>query len=215
MRKILFACASVLLCSTIVHASVEVTFTRDGGLSLLAEGVLEHQTYTVELWLTNTFAGTTALSAYQFDFDSADFATGKLDASNWIEGVVFDGLSPAWIPVDQALDTETSDYLVSGVTGSLSTPFVGPSLPLNTPVLIGTLDVYVDALAGDSVDFVLGVQTGIDDQDGNFGGAGVALFGVESVPVVPEPTALGLLLLGTGLASLTRRQRPLNRRGPA
>ena|GEM_PF-6692255 len=207
-RSFLWA-AAVLVCGHVALASVDVTFTRDGGLSLGVgvEGVVEGETHSIELWLTNTSPSTTALSAYQFNFEGGDFdiAMGKLDATNWAEGSVFDGLIPAWIPNDQSLDTANVDYVVDGVTGSLSTPFVGPGLPLDTAVLIGTFDVYIDALEGEFVDFLLSDQSGIDDQNGNLAGAGIDSLGVSQVEVIPEPTTVGLLALGS-FAALRRRR---------
>lgn len=200
----LWACVGiVLLLGSVASASVDVTFTRDGGQLLEDVGLAEFHTHNIELWLTNTATETTALSAYQFDFEGGDFATGMLDATSWLESSAFDGLDPPWMPVDQVLDTVAADWTVEGVTGSLSTPFVGPALPLATPVLIGTFDVYVDAPEGDLVDVLLSADSGIDDQNGNL--PAIVAFGVEDVLVVPEPGSLALLL-AIGLVSIRFRR---------
>lgn len=221
MSRVVLAGGLVVLTGNLAFAAVNVTFTRDGGQPLVGRGgvdVIEYQIHSAELWLTNTSPLTESLSAYEFDFAGGDFATGRLDAVNWLRDIVFDGLQPPWLSdsdpelVDQTLDTANVDYVLSDVTGSLSTPFVGPALPLGAPVLIGTFDVYIDASEGEYVDFLLGSASGIDDQDGNLAGAGIDSFGVSDVLVIPEPSTVGLLMLGGLLAA--RRRSPAVVRHP-
>ena len=205
MRKLLSAAAFVLLAQAVVSAGVVVSFARNGvQLASLDEqrGVWPGEN-TIELRLENMALPTLALSAYLLDFQGGDFATGKLDASGWQESSAFAGLAPPWLPDDQSLDTRNGNFRVSGVTGSLSTPFIGPGLPVNTPVLIGTFDVFVDAPAGSLVDFMLSPGSGIDDEMGRLAGAGIVAFGVNDVDV-PEPTTLALLSLAIGLIARRR-----------
>ena len=183
-------------------------FTKDGELQppLEEKGVVPGW-QSLQLWIANASAATTALSAYQFNFAGGDFATHRLNASSWSESGAFAGLDPPWLPVDQGLDTSNDDYVVDGVTGSLQTPFVGPALPLGVPILIGTFDVYVDAVPGEFVDVLLSATSGVDDQNGGLGGAGIDSFGVADVPVVPEPNSLSLLIGGVLSLHLAGRRR--------
>ncbi|MCP4593911.1 MAG: PEP-CTERM sorting domain-containing protein [bacterium] len=216
MGRFFLWAAAVLVCGHVALASVDVTYEywREGSSDLWetldpGDEVWESTDYELRLYLTNDSPATTALSAYQFNFEGGDFATGKLDTTNWAEASVFDTWDDTpdeWLSLDQSLDTASLDFVVDGVTGSQSTSFAGPGLPLGTAVLIGTFDVYIDASAGEFVDFLLSDQSGIDDQDGNFGGAGIASFGITDVVVVPEPGTLGLLLLSGLLASPSRRR---------
>ena len=169
------------------------------------DSVPAHQSVTAELWLTNLLAATSQLSAYQFNFQGGDFLTGRLQASNWIQSTAFGGLAPAWLSLDQSLDTLAGNFTVAGLSGSFSVPFIGPALPLNTPILIGTFDVVVNADAGGSVDFLLNSQSGIDDQNGALGGGGLASFGVARVTVTPEPAAALFALAGAIMLTLRRR----------
>ena len=212
MRHISASVAFILVMSgSAALADVDLTFTRaDGHTELLpnnddpAHALWADQINTIELWLTNDSAATSALSAYQFNFEAGDYVDGKLDASNWLQSSAFDGLDPAWTPNDLTLDTAGADWWVSGVTGSLSTPFVGPELPVGTPVLIGTFNVYVNAASGELVDALLGADSEIDDQMGNL--PTITSFGVEDVLViVPEPSSLTLLAVAS-LALLRSRR---------
>ncbi|MBI1827335.1 MAG: PEP-CTERM sorting domain-containing protein [Planctomycetes bacterium] len=210
MRKILGVAGIVLLIQGFVSAGVVVSFTRDGQPLAGQGGVgVEPGTNSIGLWLENTSPSTSALSAYLFDFQGGDFSTGRLDASSWQESGAFASLTPSWLPDDQSLNTGSGNFRVSGVTGSLSTPFVGPALPLNTPILIGTFDVFTNAPPGSLVDFVLTSASGIDDEMGRLAGRGITAFGVNDVLVVPEPSILLLFVGGLGTIGLRRAIRKL------
>lgn len=189
--------ALCLIMPSAVFAAADLDITKLFGAPLNSVASGEH--LTLELRLVNRAIATNALSAYLFNFQEGSFATGMLHASNWRESTVFSGFTPAWMQVDQSLDTAANDFRVSGVSGSLALPYVGPALPLDTPVVIGVFDVTVTAQLGAVVDFVLVSQdpnkSGIDDQDGNLGGAGLSKFGVPGVQVTPEPTTFVFLFL--------------------
>lgn len=207
MYRVILAAAVSFALAESSSAGIVVTFTRDGGQALTGfdgVGVVEFETHQLELWLTNSSPPTSALSAYQFDFQGGDFSSGRLDASVWAESSVFGSLSPPWIPNDQSLDTRNSDWIVNGITGSLSTPFVGPTLPLDQAVLLGTIDVFIDAPNGSVVDFLLSAESGLDDEMGRLAGGGITGFGVSDVLVIPEPSCGLLILVGAGV--LLRRK---------
>ncbi len=185
--------AALLAVSGSTFGSVAVTFTKPNGAAL--DTVVERTTQPIELRLMNDSPSTTALSAYHFRFDGGDFLTGKLDATGWTESSALSGLNPAWTPDDQSLDTAAGDHLVSGVSGSLATPLIGPALPVGQSIIIGTLSVYIDAVKNDRVDFIINLTSEIDDQGGNL--PGILHFGVAQVLVIPEPASIVLAMLAT------------------
>jgi len=177
MRRDIIILATLTLLATAVRADVDVTFTRPGGEPLGPLG--RHELVQgVELWMTNRDAATTALAAFEFRFDGGSLSTTAVCATNWSLSSAFNGLSPSWINVDTSLGSCVANRAVSGVTGSLATPFDGPALPLDVPVLIGTFDFQVNALPEAlTLDLSLGGGSGIDDQAGRFGGGGIGVSG--------------------------------------